>query len=311
MRVTTPTQAPTPTPPSEPPYPWRVGLALVLAALLLGGVFYGATQLVKTSATSGQGGVGPTETAIAQAVGTAAAAPTRTPAPQATTTPQAAPTPVPTTPPVATQAPAAQPTAAAPTGASTALSAPAAVPAATPHVTTIAPAPALVQPATRTTPDPATSAPIPTAAQSATATPVSTVDPELAAEVSAAYARYWQVLADADWSNDPSALDQVAAGEQLVTLRNNIAEDQSLGRATRVRVQLNYVVVSAHGDQAQVNDHIQDLSVYVDPSTHERLPGEVEPSSADTAPTTDAAFQLQLLDGTWKVIRAAQGGGGS
>jgi len=140
---------------------------------------------------------------------------------------------------------------------------------------------------------------------------IPTVDPGLAGEVSAAYARYWQVLADADWSNDPSALDQVAAGEQLATLRNNISEDQSQNRATRVRVQHNYAVVWAHDNEAQVEDHIQDLSVYVDPSTHEPVSGEVEPSSAEAAPITDATFQLQLLDGTWKVINASRVGGGS
>jgi hypothetical protein len=143
-------------------------------------------------------------------------------------------------------------------------------------------------------------------AESATETTAATVTPELAAEVSTAYALYWQVLADADYLNDPSSLDQVAAGEQLDTLRKDIAEDQSQGRATRVRVQHSFLVASVHGDRAEVDDHLQDLSIFVDPTSHDPLPGEVEPTSVDSAPTFDAKFQLQLIDGTWKVTSAAR-----
>ncbi len=153
--------------------------------------------------------------------------------------------------------------------------------------------------------------PVTQAAAQSTAAAVPTVDPELAGEVSAAYARYWQVLADADWSSDPSALDQVAAGEELSRLQNAIVEDQAHGRATRIGVQHSFLVATAHDGQAEVDDHIQDLSVYVDPGTHEPLPGEVEPSSAEAAPATDAVFQLQQLEGTWKVVSAARTGSGS
>jgi hypothetical protein len=283
-------------PPPEPRYPWRVAVTMFgLVALVLLVVWLGF-QAIRSPETSGQFPAAPTATEYARAFqATVSAADTAEPR--------------------STRPPTPQPTA-APTRAPTAVSATAAAPAATPQVATTVPAPALVRPPTTTsgigatTSTPAVSV-TQVAARSATGSPVPTVDPELASQVSSAYARYWQVLADADWSNDPSALDQVAAGEQLATLRNNISEDQSLNRATRVRVQHSYSVVSAHDDQAQVEDHIQDLSVYVDPITHEPLPGEVEPSSAEAAPTTDATFQLQLLDGTWKVVSATRTGGGS
>ena len=279
-------------PPPEPRYPWRVGITMFgLVALVLLVVWLGF-QAVRGPQTSGQFPTAPTATAYALVFrATVSAADTAEPRP--------------------TRAPTAQPTVAP-----TAASALTVAPAATASIATTVAAPALVKPTT-TTPDigamtstPATSV-TQVAAQSATASPVPALDPELASEVSAAYARYWQVLADADWSNDSSTLDQVAAGGQLDTLRNNILEDQSLNRATRVRVQHSYSVVSAQDDQAQVQDHIQDLSVYVDPSTHEPLPGEVEPSTAEAAPTTDATFQLQLLDGTWKVVSATRIGGDS
>ena len=283
-------------PPPEPRYPWRVAVTMFgLVALILLVAWLGF-QAVRGPQTSGQIPTAPTATAYALAFqATVSAADTAEPRP---------------TPP-----PTAQPTV-APTRAPTAALAPAAALVATPQVATTVPNAALVRPTTTTTDIGATtSTPAASvtqlAAQSATASPVPTLDPELASEVSAAYARYWQVLADADWSNDPSTLDQVAAGEELLRLRSSIVEDQAHGRATRIRVQHSFLVTSVRDGQAEVDDHIQDLSVYVDPNTHEPLPGEVEPSSAEAAPTTDATFQLQLLDDTWKVISAARIGGGS
>ncbi len=291
-------------PPPEPRYPWRVAVTMLGLVVLVLVVVWLGFQAVRGPETRGQFPTAPTATAYARAF-------------QATVSAADTAEPRPTPPPPTARAGVAL--TAAPTRAPIAASAPAAAPAATPQVATTVPAQALVQPVA-TSASAATSAPTPAPAQTPAATSdgppiaatvIPTVDPGLAGEVSAAYARYWQVLADADWSNDPSALDQVAAGEQLATLRNNISEDQSLNRATRVRVQHNYAVVWAHDNEAQVEDHIQDLSVYVDPSTHEPLPGEVEPSSAEAAPITDATFQLQLLDGTWKVINASRIGGGS
>jgi hypothetical protein len=314
MTTPTPTRLPGDPipPPPQPRYPWRVGVTMLGLVVLVLVVVWLAFQALKGPPTAGQFPSPATATAIERNFeATVSAADTAQPRP--TTRP--------------TTQPATQPTA-APTRAPTALAAPVAAPEATPQIATTVPRTADQVATTQVAA--ATSAPTPAAAaasqaepartatvapagttDSATETPAPTVAPELAAEVSAAYARYWQVLADADYSNDPSALEQVAAGEQLATLQNNIAEDQSLGRATRVRVQHSFAVASVHDNQAEVDDHLQDLSVFVDPNTHNPLAGEVEPSSVDAAPAFDAIFQLQLLDGTWKVTSAARVRSGS
>jgi hypothetical protein len=137
----------------------------VVAVLLLGGIFYSATQLVNHSAANGQDSVAPTETVVAQEVATVAAAPIRTPGSQATTAPQAA--------------PAAQPTA-APTVAVAALAAATSTPV---PATTSAP---IAVSTTETTE-------APTAEPTLYAPTVTPVDQATYDEVSAAYGHYFDV----------------------------------------------------------------------------------------------------------------------
>ena len=62
------------------------------------------------------------------------------------------------------------------------------------------------------------------------------------------------------------------------------------------------VVLRVEGDSADVGDDYRDSSVYVDPDTHLLLPGQKEPASPDVAPEVRVIYQLQRLDGAWKVI---------
>jgi hypothetical protein len=201
--------------------------------------------------------------------------------------------------------------------------APTVAPAATPEVATTVPA-AAPQPATTAAPAAATSAPTPVGTQAsapggqtepartvtaeaagseaATPTPLPTVAPELAAEVSDAYTRYWQAKANAFLALDSAPLDAVAAGNELAALRKDIDDDRAQGRAIRVKVQSNFIVLYANEDQAQVADRLRDLSVYVDPSTQQPLPGEAEPVSSELAPEIHAIYQLRRIDGVWKVV---------
>jgi len=324
MTIQNPTRLPgDPIPPPPQPYPWKVGVSMVGLVVLVVAVVWLAFQALKGPPTAGEFPSPATATAIAQAfLATVSAADTAQPRPSATPRP-------------ATPRPAVQPTP-APTGASAPTHGPApqAIPASTTQpATTEPPAAAATMASTPAVVGAATSVPtlanppqsgdaqsLPArtatgvavgAGDSTVPTPWPTVAPELEGQVSAAYARYWQVLADAFYLDDPSALDQVADGEQLVALRKNIEEDQAAGRATRVRVQHNFIVASAHDDQAEVDDQLQDSSVFINPTTHEPLASEVEPSSAEAAPNFDSKFQLQLLDGTWKVVRAARIGSAS
>jgi hypothetical protein len=89
-------------------------------------------------------------------------------------------------------------------------------------------------------------------------------------------------------------------------LKKNLADDSASNRATREKVQHSFVVVSADGDQAEVADQLRDLSVVVDPATHEPLSGQSASPTADTAPLINAIVDLHCIDNTWKVVRAGQ-----
>jgi hypothetical protein len=132
------------------------------------------------------------------------------------------------------------------------------VPAAAPTTQPQRPTPAATQPPTSVA---SVSAP------STNATAAPTVSPELVAEVSAAYLRYFQVSSDALLNLDPSPLDAVATGEALIGLQSEIEQDRAAGRAIRTEVTHNFTVVSATDTEAQVADDYRDSSVFVDPAT--------------------------------------------
>ena len=136
---------------------------------------------------------------------------------------------------------------------------------------------------------------------SANATAAPTVSPELAAEVSQAYLRYFQVTADAFLKLDASGLSDVAVDGVLTALQQNIAALQSQGKALVTNVQHNFSVLSADNNQAQVADQYRDSSVFVDPTSHEPLPGQETPMSPDSAPLVRIVYQLEYVGGTWKV----------
>ena len=125
----------------------------------------------------------------------------------------------------------------------------------------------------------------------------------MAAAVSDAYLHYWSVRADALLALDSSALDQVAAGDELAALDKNIETFRGQGRALRTDVQHQFSVLTVINDQAVVTDHFRDSSIYVDPATHEPLPGQVAPASPDEAPEIGVLYKLELIDEEWKVVQ--------
>ena len=164
---------------------------------------------------------------------------------------------------------------------------------------------AAVAPTVVPTAAPATSTPVSApAVAAATVVPTAapTVSPELAAEVSQAYLRFFQVRADALYSNDESQLDQIAAGDALAGLRTAIEQNREAGRAIRIDVAHNYKVVAATDESADVADDYRDSSVYIDPDTKQLLPGEVVPASAADAPEVKVVYHLQQMAGVWKVV---------
>jgi hypothetical protein len=191
---------------------------------------------------------------------------------------------------------------------------PAAVPVRAPTTApTVAPTAVFVPAAAPTAQQTATPAPTtastPSAGLSAPPsglTPAATVAPELAAEVSEAYLRYFQVSADALLKLDSSRLAEVATNGELSALAQSIEDDRAQGRALKTDVQHNFVVLSVHNDEAQVADQFRDSSFFVNPVTQEALPGQVIPTSPDTAPLVRIVYRLQRIDGTWKVTEGTK-----
>jgi hypothetical protein len=129
----------------------------------------------------------------------------------------------------------------------------------------------------------------------------STITPELISEISQAYLTYFQVRADALQNLDASHLDDVAAGDALAGLQQEIDQDRAAGRAIRTDVVHNYSVVSATDDAAEVADDYRDSSVFVDPATKEPLAGEVVPATPQDAPEVKVVYDLHRISGVWKV----------
>jgi hypothetical protein len=88
----------------------------------------------------------------------------------------------------------------------------------------------------------------------------------------------------------------------LTGLEQGIEQDRAEGHAVKTDVQHDFIVLSVQGDEAVVADRYRDRSIFVDPTTHEALPGQVAPSP-DEAPVVNVLYYLQRIDGVWKVVR--------
>lgn len=181
-------------------------------------------------------------------------------------------------------------------------------PAATPTILAAAPAPTALAAPTPAPVAAATAKPsqrgVPLGTPSATSVPVSLPTPteDQAAEIAAAYEQYFNVTSEALLNLDPSKLGDVAADQELVALQQNIQDDKAQGRALDTNVEHDFYVIGYESDEAEVADRYKDSSIYVDPSTHAPLPGQVAPASPDVAPAVSVIYHFQRIDGTWKVV---------
>ena len=136
--------------------------------------------------------------------------------------------------------------------------------------------------------------------------PGPTVPPELAQEVGAAYRQYWEVTAEAFSTNDESRLNEVAIDPLLSFLKNAIDANQRAGRTILINVEHHAVVYFVQDDEAAVVDVYRDSSIYIDPTTHEPLPGQAAPATPSDAPEVKRVWRLRNVEGTWKAW-ASQG----
>jgi hypothetical protein len=123
--------------------------------------------------------------------------------------------------------------------------------------------------------------------------------------VSDAYMHYFDVRGQALLSNNSDGLDAVADGPPLEGLKQDIADQQSEGKALATDVIHNYSVVHIQGDpddEVSVIDHYKDLSYWVDPTTHQALPDQTIPSTEADAPEVDVVYHFRKIDGIWKVV---------
>ena len=189
----------------------------------------------------------------------------------------------------------------------------------TPVPTAVAPAPAPAEPTTAPTAEPtqvrvaaaqATMIPTPLPVASPTSKPATTATQSVlptpttdqAAEIGAAYKRYFDVRGEALLNLDPTLLDEVASGQALAGLQSDIEDDRSQGRALQTNVEHDVYILDVQGDEADVADRYKDSSIYVDPESHVPLPGQVAPASPEVAPAVSVVYHLQRIDGAWKVV---------
>jgi hypothetical protein len=174
------------------------------------------------------------------------------------------------------------------------------VTAASTPLATAAPAPAVQATGT---PAPSVAGPTPVAVASATPNNLPTPTAEQAEEIALAYKNYFDARSEALLNLDPSVLDDVAAGESLAGLQRTIEENRAQGRALQTNVEHVQVFVTGfNGSDAEVADQYRDSSIFVDPVTHNPLPGQVAPASPDVAPLVSVVYHLQRIDGVWKVV---------
>jgi hypothetical protein len=130
---------------------------------------------------------------------------------------------------------------------------------------------------------------------SSTPSPLPTVEPALAEEVGRAYELFWRVRTQALLELDETHLPEVMDAEYLVTFKRTMARLRAENRAIKTRVVLNYFVIAASQDSANVVDDIEDNSVYV------RI-GTEDPLTSPTADQLRVLYSLSKSLGIWKVV---------
>jgi hypothetical protein len=122
----------------------------------------------------------------------------------------------------------------------------------------------------------------------------------LAQQVFAAYQRYWQVYSDALLNLDTSQVSQVATGDELDRIQQEVAGFHAKNHALRVVVDHHFFVFDVTPNDAKVYDETRDRSYTVDPVTKQ------PPTGPDQADIEKDIYFLQAVDGTWKVTKSVR-----
>jgi hypothetical protein len=142
--------------------------------------------------------------------------------------------------------------------------------------------------------------PTPTPAVTATTEAMPTPTPSVEEEVSEAYLRYWDAYSDALFELDATLAQDVASGEELDRIREEIEGLRSQGLALKTVVEHDFVLVEASEESATLLDEIVNNSFYIDAETKE--PPQAEGSGEVLRDT----FYLEKIDGHWMVVRSTR-----
>ncbi len=121
-------------------------------------------------------------------------------------------------------------------------------------------------------------------------------------EIEDAYLRYWDVLKQAYLSLDPSRLGEVTAGAELARQEQQIRDLRSRGRAAKLEVDHRIAFANVSPERAVIYDEYLNRSLFVDAITKQELPTKEQPE------TEKISFEMRKINGTWKVVDAAQHG---
>lgn len=171
---------------------------------------------------------------------------------------------------------------------------------------------ARLRPATEIVQVPESTSPVPAAATPQTSSPpaasaiapplagMATPDPELERAVEQAYLRYWERYSEALETLDTSRVPEVATGEELARIQEEVESVRQKGQAVRVDVSHNYVIFDIEPDEAKVFDEILNRSYSIDPVT-------LSPSQGpDVTDLEKDTYFFTKVDGVWKVTKSVR-----
>lgn len=122
----------------------------------------------------------------------------------------------------------------------------------------------------------------------------------LAQQVFAAYQHYWQVYSDAAFNLDTTHLSEVATGQELQEIQDEINGLRQRNRAARVVVEHHFFVFDVTPKDAKVYDEVRNSSFYVDPVTKQ------PPQGSQQVDIEKDTFYLADVQGVWKVTKSTR-----
>jgi hypothetical protein len=126
----------------------------------------------------------------------------------------------------------------------------------------------------------------------------------LAQAILQGYTNYWAIRIQAMSAPEDTSVDlaSVMAGNELVEAQKTLAQYRDSGNAFDTHVKHQVWITNATNQDAVVVDQYVATTTRLDSATKDPL---------DSEPTTEQysdTFQLQNIDGSWKVVREDAGG---